>query len=893
MTLTSPSPVRLFRLLWLLPLIIWAVSAGAQAQIQLSPIAPQLQASPSPHPSVAPQTPAQTQPSGEAPNATAESAAASGPTDFAIADELTGVVSKPKFEGWTKQLNDLEKRLDSTFISNQLLDEARSELDTVRADINEYVQILEPKIAEAKAQVDNLGLVPDGGEPSAVAAQRAELESIYGNLQAAKNVAESAKLRADQLATRIQEIRRQRFTERLFERSPEAHSTTTWQRAPSQFGLAFQRVWQEATSWWENLERRVEAIQLLIIGALIAAATIFAARRGVRHFWSWSEPGEPPYWLRSTSAAWVILLRTLPVAATACFLYASFSYQGLISENIAVLAYSALRSLLIVAAVAALTATALAPSQPRWRLLPMSDEAAERIRWLVVALSVLYSFALFLDTVRTVFNVAFALTVVQSFVSSIVIAGLVIAILLTPRNPPETGEDTPQFEWVKKLNWPLWGVAILILLTALTGYIGLARFITAQLIVTGTIICVVYLLMVWVDAVGESMGNEDSVIGRWLMSRAGLEQRRRQQLSLPVTLTLKVAVLFFTVPLVLLQWGFDWQDISQRGSGFLFSFKVGQTEISIAAIFAAVVVFVIGYIVARLFQNWLDRRVLETAGISGGARHSIRTAVGYAGVVVAALVSISYAGLDLSNIALVAGALSVGIGLGLQSIVNNFVSGLILLAERPIKVGDWVVVGEEQGFVKKISVRATEIETFDRANVLIPNSSFISGNVKNWTLHNYSGRVAITVGVHYTSDARQVRDLLLQVAKAHPMVMTNPGPFVYFDDFAADALSFTLYAYTYDITESLGLRTELRIQILEAFRDAEIEIPYRQTDIHFRNLEALRDVLPLAQQQAPWAQTTPTGPQEVPPARRQSGSARKQEGGSSRGGKKASGGGQA
>ncbi len=598
------------------------------------------------------------------------------------------------------------------------------------------------------------------------------------------------------------------------------------------------------------MDRRSDAILILIVGLLIAIGTAFASTRGVRHFRRWKYAGDPPYWRRSTSAAWVTLLRVLPYAATSAFLYYSFRYQGLMAENVDLLAYSAMRSLLIVTAVCALIATALAPQRSRWRLLPIDDRAARRIRWLVVALAAVYSFTLFIDTVRYVSNAPFTLTVAQSFVSSIVIAALVIAILLTPRKPLVV-EDAPELDWIGKLRWPLWGFALLILLSALAGYIGLARFISAQLIVTGTIVAVFYLLMIWVDAVGESMGNEQAQLGKWLKERAGLDQRRREQLSLPVTLLLKTGVLLLTAPLILLQWGFDWQDISEWGNSLLFGFKIGRTEISLAAIVASLIVFILAYLFARVFQSWLDRRVLETAGISGGARNSIRTAIGYAGVVIAALVAISYTGLDLSNIALVAGALSVGIGLGLQGVVNNFVSGLILLVERPIKVGDWVVVGDEQGFVRRISVRATEIETFDRANVLIPNSFFISEKVKNWTLHNYSGRVAITVGVHYRSSPRQVHDILLDIVRSNPMVMKSPEPFVYFGDFAADALEFTLYAYTYDITKSFSLRTELRIEIVEAFQKAGIEIPYRQTDIHFRDADWIKDLLKHQRAQSP------------------------------------------
>jgi small-conductance mechanosensitive channel len=136
---------------------------------------------------------------------------------------------------------------------------------------------------------------------------------------------------------------------------------------------------------------------------------------------------------------------------------------------------------------------------------------------------------------------------------------------------------------------------------------------------------------------------------------------------------------------------------------------------------------------------------------------------------------------------------------------------------------------------------------------LIPNSLFISEKVKNWTLHNYSGRVQIKVGVHYTSNPRQVHDILLEVARADPNVMTNPEPFVYFGDFAADALEFTLYAYTYDITKSLRLRTELRMAIAEAFQREGIEIPYRQTDIHFRD-EWFKTLLDRQNSQAPQAE---------------------------------------
>ena len=235
--------------------------------------------------------------------------------------------------------------------------------------------------------------------------------------------------------------------------------------------------------------------------------------------------------------------------------------------------------------------------------------------------------------------------------------------------------------------------------------------------------------------------------------------------------------------------------------------------------------------------------MLLPAGISGGVRNSIRTGIGYIGIVIAALTAFSYAGFSLSNIAIIAGALSVGIGFGLQNLVNNFVSGLILLAERPIRVGDLVVVGGEEGYVRKISVRSTELETFDRAHVLIPNSYFVSEKVKNWTFRNNVRRIAIPIGVAYGSDPRQVQAMLLKVAGDNPDVLKTPEPAVTLDEFSSASVNFTLYAFIADITKTGSVRTELSMAILAAFNEAGIVIPFGQTDVAIRQMDWLRDLI--------------------------------------------------
>jgi small-conductance mechanosensitive channel len=361
------------------------------------------------------------------------------------------------------------------------------------------------------------------------------------------------------------------------------------------------------------------------------------------------------------------------------------------------------------------------------------------------------------------------------------------------------------------------------------------------LIVTGSILALVYLLLLWVDGFVQGLGDEATTIGRWLKRSARLEWRER--LALPLSLILKFAVLVLAVPFLMLQWGYTWPDIREWYRQLFFGLRIGSTEVTIGALLASIVVFGLGYAAARLFQGWLDAQVLRPAGISGGVRNSIRTGVGYVGIIIAAVVAFSYAGFNLSSLAIVAGALSVGIGFGLQNLVNNFVSGIILLAERPIRVGDLVLAGGEQGHVRKISVRSTEIETADGANVLIPNSFFISEKVKNWTFRNNISRITISIGVAYGSDPRQVRTAMLGVAQKHAEVLRMPAPAVTLDEFGAANIGFTLYAFVADVEKAGSIRTDLAIAILDAFAAAGIAVPSGQNEITIRNLDRLRETI--------------------------------------------------
>ena len=264
--------------------------------------------------------------------------------------------------------------------------------------------------------------------------------------------------------------------------------------------------------------------------------------------------------------------------------------------------------------------------------------------------------------------------------------------------------------------------------------------------------------------------------------------------------------------------------------------KIGNISFSFADLLIAVTVFALILFATRKFQRILENRIFPQTRLDVGIRHSLKTAVGYIGLVIAAMVAISALGLDLSNIAIIAGALSVGIGFGLQNIVNNFVSGLILLVERPVKVGDWVEVGAHQGYVKRINVRATELQTFQRSSVIIPNSELLSSSVVNWTHKDTLARVDISVGVSYGSDIELVRDTLLECAGKHRNCIADPEPFVLFLNFGDSALELDLRFYVARADEMFRTGSEVRFAIIHAFRDKGIEIPFPQRDLHVRTV---------------------------------------------------------
>lgn len=364
--------------------------------------------------------------------------------------------------------------------------------------------------------------------------------------------------------------------------------------------------------------------------------------------------------------------------------------------------------------------------------------------------------------------------------------------------------------------------AALSLATVLVGYELLSRFFfSASLLSLSLIGIAVYLHRSFVLVVNA-------------FAEGSLSRIRRGLHLLPLLTGLVETIV--VVLLLAVIWGYDANEI---GDGLIMlreGVSFGDVRVSLGDVATFAAVFFFGYFATRWIQRFLKISIMPEFGMDAGAEAAILTFFGYIGIFLAALVAVATTGLDLSSLAFVAGALSVGLGFGLQSVVENFTSGIILLVERPIKVGDWIEVGEHSGIVRKIAVRSTHIETFDRHQIIVPNSQLISGVVKNRSFSTGPARIVVPVGVAYGTDLDRVRKILLDIAHSNADVLENPEPSVAMDGFGDSSINVKILAFVHQATDGAPTASALNFAIASRFAEEGIEIPFPQRDLHLRSI---------------------------------------------------------
>jgi small-conductance mechanosensitive channel len=725
-------------------------------------------------------------------------------------------------------LTEIDAALKGDNLADAELARLRAENDPVAVQLQAVIADLTPQLAASAKRLAEL--TPKTKETAATndaASDELKAEQVkHDALDADLRSARALLLQSDDDATRIGAARRALFARETFARSSSLFSPLLWTGLARELPYDLGSVGGILRDWVQGLSQRMTTGQTLEFSALMlcVVGSMWPIRLIARRVITRDPTAKSPSRLRRALAAiWTILvLAGLPLMMLGVVAYALDAFD-ISDPRVQGGVDALLDGLRIVAAANALGRGMLAPSQPNWRLFDMSDRVAGVLfRFMLIAAAIWAVERLLEPAAEAVgsLNISVAARAVGAALIAVA-AARALRSLVTPVPTPPAVRDS----WApaRTLGWAL---TALLFGATLSGYIAFATFLVNKTMFMTAVGAALYLadILVWEGA--EALLVPDAAIARSLMTTVGLRREALEQIVVLAQgfarLTAIAAALVFSLgPL-----GLPSQDLVSTLRAAYIGFAVGGVTISLSTLVGAGVLLMIGIVATRGAQNWLGERFLPRTRLDAGVRNSIQTIAGYIGVVLALLISGATLGVDLQKFAIVAGALSVGIGFGLQGIVNNFVAGLILLWERGIRVGDWVVVGAEQGFVRHINARATEIETFERATLIVPNSTLVTGAVKNWMYADRIARIVVGVNVAYGTDPEQAREILIAAAKAQKLVLGIPAPLVLFSEMGDWALKFQLICFVDEALMAERVKSELNFDVYQRMREAGLKTPF-------------------------------------------------------------------
>ncbi|MCC6597338.1 MAG: mechanosensitive ion channel family protein [Alphaproteobacteria bacterium] len=727
-----------------------------------------------------------------------------------------------------KEIEAIEPILGEGNINEKRMLEIHQTLKDSRSKIQEITNLIQPVHESVKADIADLGPAPEGEnatpEPENIQKQRVTLTEELLSLEGLLKQAEALSSKSERLMEKITALRRGQFVDQLFEVQTSPFNAYLWQSAAEAYST--QISYYGALFDGHNLTSFNGLFLSCFIFVSIFIVTTVFSRKHLQKVLNQENP-DMDYGTFSYVASSLIP----PMLATGVgllLIYQTLAVSGIATQSNNTFIYKAL----------GLAGLLIFVSLGTFRFLK-AGLIRRNMHWMALVAVFLYAAdSLFLESGK-ISGMPVELAVAQSYIVTSVFA---IVLGWCSFSIVSRRSDQTRYFFPSQIFIAILGICLFMLAANIFGYAALSRYLFERLV----FILLLFAVVMIVRAVIRPYLLK---IDRWLSQhekdRQGKKKERTEKeperlVFFWLSLTVDLVLFFISLPLIALIFGAAKQDIQIWAAQAFFGFQIGSMTVSIAAIGIAILVFLALLFTTRMIQRVLSQNILPKTKIDEGIRQSIIQILGYVGLIIALMACVSALGFDLTNLALIAGALSVGIGFGLQSIVSNFVSGLILLFERPIKVGDWIITNSGEGIVKRISVRATEIETFDRTSIIVPNSELISSSVKNWTHKDKVGRVVVSVGVSYSSDPHKVKDLLLKCIESHKDALKYPAPSVLFRDFADSALIFDARFFIRNVSDLFSAATEMRYLIWDTFKEANIEISFPQMDLHIRTAEGLQ-----------------------------------------------------
>lgn len=739
---------------------------------------------------------------------------------------------RAKLDAAKADLTQREKDLGRPNLTTVDLARVREGITPVADEIRTIVDRLDQPLESARERLTQLGPKSKDVEESAeVAQERVEREAAVARIDETQRLARSLLVQSEQLVDRISNKRRESFTKGLFERSQGLLTPPLWTKVAADMPRDLRALQSALSDILLLFGRNGTLPNLLLLGIAfgVSVALYFGRRNIAPRFGRRDQTQVDPTRRQRLLGAWrVILLGTVPAVVGSYAVYYALDATDLLPSRLLPVAGAILGGLAFIAFVEALCDGLLSPDKPSWRPAPVSDAAAFRVRRLAVGIATVITVTKSIEALNSGISAALPISIATRGIGALAMV-LILAIGLHRFADREEEEEACLGPYVPTrtttgIGGPArllgWVAVVVIGVAALVGYVAFAAFLIDQLVWTASLLVLLYLLIQSADTfIGGSL-SDDTRLATTLQANTGLRKRSLNQIAVLTTGATRVVLILLVALLALAPWGLDSTDVLTSVRTAFFGFKVGDVTISLSSITFGIGILILGILITRAVQRWLENTYLPATDLDAGLRNSISTVSGYFGFLLALALAFSYLGLSLEKLTIVAGALSVGIGFGLQSIVNNFVSGLLLLWERPIRVGDQVLIGDSEGIVKRISVRSTEIQTFDRSAVIVPNSNLISGVVKNRVRGDRTGRVTITVSVLRNQDPVRAAELIVGCARAHADVLKEPEPRVVFRKIGDPFLEFELIAMISDVSLGLKVQTDLNFAVFKTLSEA-------------------------------------------------------------------------
>jgi small-conductance mechanosensitive channel len=723
---------------------------------------------------------------------------------------------------------------------DQALQTQQAVIAAIQADLADALSTLTPRLQNTRERLAQLGPAPAAGQPAEatdVAEARAHLLTMQKVLDDNSKRARLLSVEASQLSDNLGRRLRRNFSARLWAHSRSVFDPTLWgdfaaalpgdlQRARS---AVTPQAAQAAPARGRGAAEAWSAMLATLGLFLLAPARIILGRLGRR----WSMTHVPSSALRKSALAlWLTLVDGLTPPLAGLLLYEALS--GLVTLTPAVdgLARALVGALLLAATIDALGRSLLSPGRPSWRLAPVSDAVADRLAMFPAIIGVAVGLASFLSRASALLEASQPATDAARCLAVAIELLAVGGALAWARRGPDGQAEADEGPW--RLPWVMaavaaWLALVAALIAVTAGYVALASFIMRELIWIATVLASLFLLMRFVDDLCEALFAPRQALSRVIGAATGLSDVALEQTGVLLSGALRLVLMVFGWMAIVAPFGASAREIFARATSTEMVLKLGQISISPGLIFGGAVVFVAGLVITRIVRSWVETTYLPKTRIDVGLRTSITAGLTYLGALIALLTTCAYLGLSLDKIALFASALSVGIGFGLQAVIGNFVSGLILLAERPVRVGDWIAIGDQEGDVRRINIRATEIEMGDRSKLIVPNSDLVSKMVRNVTHGGALGQVKIVLRVANDADAGEVRDLLLDQLAAHPSVLREPPPGVFLTNVPDGALEFTALATVASARQAFGIKSDLLFAMVAALKASGLRLAASST----------------------------------------------------------------